>query len=240
MNFVDGEILYLDKPPGWTSFDVVKRVRSILLRRLGMKKLKVGHAGTLDPLATGVLILCTGKCTKQIETLQAHTKEYEATLQLGATTPSYDMEHEVNETFATAHITEDAIREALPQFVGDIQQTPPTFSACKIDGKRAYSMRREGQDVVLKPKNIHIDSIEITRFDPDTMQLDLRIVCGKGTYIRALARDLGRALGSGAYLTQLRRTRVGEYDIDKCIEYDHFQEWLDNQEIETSNETVTV
>ena len=240
MNFVDGEILHLDKPPGWTSFDVVKRVRSILLRRLGMKKLKVGHAGTLDPLATGVLILCTGKCTKQIETLQGHTKEYEATLQLGATTPSYDMEHEVNETFATAHITEDAIREALPQFVGDIQQTPPTFSACKIDGKRAYSMRREGQDVVLKPKNIHIDSIELTRFDPDTMQLDLRIVCGKGTYIRALARDLGRALGSGAYLTQLRRTRVGEYDIDKCIVYDHFQEWLDNQEIETSNETVTV
>lgn len=239
MNFKTGEIFAIDKPYGITSFKALAHVRYVLSHTLG-HRVKIGHAGTLDPLATGVLILCTGKCTKQIETLQAHTKEYEATLQLGATTPSYDMEHEVNETFATAHITEDAIREALPQFVGDIQQTPPTFSACKIDGKRAYTMRREGQDVVLKPKNIHIASIEITRFDPDTMQLDLRIVCGKGTYIRALARDLGRALGSGAYLTQLRRTRVGEYDIDKCIEYDHFQEWLDNQEIETSNETVTV
>ena len=239
MNFKTGEIFAIDKPYGITSFKALAHVRYVLSHTLG-HRVKIGHAGTLDPLATGVLILCTGKCTKQIETLQGHTKEYEATLQLGATTPSYDMEHEVNETFATTHITEDAIREALPQFVGDIQQTPPTFSACKIDGKRAYSMRREGQDVVLKPKNIHIDSIEITRFDPDTMQLDLRIVCGKGTYIRALARDLGRALGSGAYLTQLRRTRVGEYDIDKCIEYDHFQEWLDNQEIETSNETVTV
>ena len=182
MNFKTGEIFAIDKPYGITSFKALAHVRYVLSHTLG-HRVKIGHAGTLDPLATGVLILCTGKCTKQIETLQAHTKEY-------------DMEHEVNETFATAHITEDAIREALPQFVGDIQQTPPTFSACKIDGKRAYSMRREGQDVVLKPKNIHIDSIEITRFDPDTMQLDLRIVCGKGTYIRALARDLGRALGS--------------------------------------------
>ena len=164
MNFKTGEIFAIDKPYGITSFKALAHVRYVLSHTLG-HRVKIGHAGTLDPLATGVLILCTGKCTKQIETLQAHTKEYEATLQLGATTPSYDMEHEVNETFATAHITEEAIREALPQFVGDIQQTQPTFSACKIDGKRAYSMRREGQDVVLKPKNIHIDTIEITRFD---------------------------------------------------------------------------
>ncbi len=239
MNFKTGEIFAIDKPYGITSFKALAHVRYLLSHTLG-HKVKIGHAGTLDPLATGVLILCTGKCTKQIETLQSHTKEYEATLQLGATTPSYDMEHEVNKTFATAHITQEAILALIPQFIGDIQQTPPSFSACKIDGKRAYSMRRNGEEVALKPKNIHIDNIEITQFDPTTMQLSLRIVCGKGTYIRALARDLGRALDSGAYLTSLRRVRVGEYDIDKCIKYDHFQEWLDNQEIETNYETVTV
>lgn len=239
MNFKTGEIFAIDKPYGITSFKALAHVRYQLSHTLG-HKVKIGHAGTLDPLATGVLILCTGKCTKLIETLQAHSKEYEATLQLGATTPSYDMEHPVDNTYATSHITLEAIQDAIPQFVGDIQQTPPTFSACKVDGKRAYTMRRKGEDVTLKPKNIHIDSIEITGFDPESMQLTLRIVCGKGTYIRALARDLGRALGSGAYLTYLRRTRVGEFNIDKCIEYNHFQEWLDKQEIDTSNETVTV
>lgn len=239
MNFRTGEIFAIDKPYGITSFGALAHVRYVLSHTLG-HKVKIGHAGTLDPLATGVLILCTGKCTKQIETLQAHTKTYEATLQLGATTASYDMEHEVNATFATSHITREMINQVLTTFVGDIEQTPPTYSACKVGGKRAYSFRREGEEVVLKPKRIHIDTIDITHFDPTHMTLGLRIVCGKGTYIRALARDLGRALQSGAYLTQLRRTRVGEFDIDNCIDYNHFKEWLDNQEIETTNETITV
>lgn len=239
MNFFRGEIFAIDKPYGITSFCALAHVRYLLSRTLG-KKVKIGHAGTLDPLATGVLVLCTGKCTKQIETLQAHTKEYEATLQLGATTPSYDMEHEVNAEFPTEHITEDLIRSVLDRFVGDIQQTPPSYSACKVGGERAYSLRRDGKDVVLQPKNIHIDDIQIVDFDKNAMRLSLRVVCGKGTYIRALARDLGRALDSGAYLTRLRRTRVGEYDIKRCIDYDHFQEWLNNQEIELINETVTV
>jgi tRNA pseudouridine55 synthase len=192
----------------------------------------MGHAGTLDPLATGVLILCTGKATKQIEQLQSHTKEYTATLQLGATTASYDMEHEVNATFPTAHITQELIQSTLTQFVGDIQQVPPTYSACKVNGDRAYSLRRAGEEVSLKPKSIHIEEIELTAFDPKTMRMSIRVVCGKGTYIRALARDMGRALQSGAYLTALCRTRVGDVALADCIDFDHFDEWLNTQTIE--------
>lgn len=233
MNFQAGEIFAIDKPYGMTSFGALAHVRYILSHTLGTK-VKIGHAGTLDPLATGVLVLCTGKCTKQIEELQTHTKEYLATLQLGATTVSYDKEHEVNATFPTEHITRASIEEALRQFVGDIQQVPPTFSAVKVGGKRAYDIRRAGKSVELTAKAVRINEIELQDFDADTMLLTLRVVCGKGTYIRALARDLGRALNSGAYLTSLRRTRVGDHTVDSCIDFDHFQEWLDKQEIEST------
>ena len=189
----------------------------------------MGHAGTLDPLATGVLILCTGKATKQIEQLQAHTKEYTATLQLGATTPSYDMEHEVDITYPTQHITKELILQTLPQFVGDVMQVPPVFSACMVDGHRAYKMARKGQEVELAAKLVHIDELELTAFDPETMQMSIRVVCGKGTYIRSLARDIGEALGSGAYLTALCRTRVGDVRIEDCLTFDDFPAWLDRQ-----------
>ena len=232
MNFQAGEIFAIDKPYGMTSFGALAHVRYILSHTLGTK-VKIGHAGTLDPLATGVLVLCTGKCTKQIEELQTHTKEYLATLQLGATTVSYDKEHEVNATFPTEHITRASIEEALRQFVGNIQQVPPTFSAVKVGGKRAYDIRRAGKSVELTAKAVRINEIELQDFDADAMLLTLRVVCGKGTYIRALARDLGRVLNSGAYLTSLRRTRVGDHTVDSCIDFDHFQEWLDKQEIES-------
>lgn len=226
MNFLQGEIIAIDKPYRMSSFGALAHIRYLLSHHLG-QRVKVGHAGTLDPLATGVLVLCTGRCTKQIEQLQSHTKEYTATLQLGATTDSYDMEHEVNQTYPTEHIGRAGIEEVLLQFVGDIDQIPPTYSACKIDGERSYRLRRNGESVQLKPKHIHIDEIELTAFDAEKMQMSIRVVCGKGTYIRALARDIGRALGSGAYLTALRRTRTGSYSVSDCIDYDHFQEWLD-------------
>ena len=226
MNPQAGEILIFNKPYRWTSFNVVAKVRGELSHRLGVKKLKVGHAGTLDPLATGVLILCTGKKTKEIERLQYHTKEYTATLQLGATTPSYDMEHEVDATFPTEHITRELIEEKLKLFIGDIQQVPPAYSACKVGGDRAYKLMRKGKDVELKPKTLHIDEIELTDFNPATMQASIRVVCGKGTYIRALARDIGEALGSGAYLTALCRTRLGDIRIEDCVKLDDVPEWL--------------
>ena len=232
MNFFQGEIIAIDKPLGITSFGALAHIRYLLTRRMGGTKVKVGHAGTLDPLATGVLILCTGRATKQIESLQAHTKEYVATLQLGATTTSYDCEHEENAAFPTAHITREAVLKAIDGFVGDIEQVPPSYSACKIDGERAYTLRRSGENVTLKPKRIRIDAIELIGFDTATMRLTIRVVCGKGTYIRALARDLGRALDSGAYLVSLRRTRVGAIRVEDCIDYDRFDEWLDKQEIE--------
>ena len=193
--------------------------------------LKTGHAGTLDPLATGVLILCTGKKTKEIERLQLDTKEYTATLQLGATTPSYDMEHEVNQTYPTEHITEELIRNVLAGFVGEIQQVPPSYSACKIGGERAYKLKRKGEDVALKAKTVRIDEIELIHFDPETMQMSIRVSCGKGTYIRSLARDIGRALQSGAYLTALCRTRLGDVHIENCVTIDEFPVWLEQQEI---------
>lgn len=232
MNFQKGEIIAVNKPYGMSSFGALARVRYLISRRMGVKRVKTGHAGTLDPLATGVLILCTGRATKRIEELQAHSKEYTATLQLGATTPSYDMEHPVDATFPTSHITRESIENVLARFVGDIEQVPPSYSACKINGNRAYELKRKGKDVELTPKNIHIDSIELTDFDEETMRMGIRVNCGKGTYIRALARDIGRALGSGAYLTTLCRTRVGEFTVDRCLNLDEVEEWLENQEIE--------
>lgn len=232
MNFNAGEIICIDKPYEMTSFGALARVRYLISRKLGVKRVKIGHAGTLDPLATGVLVLCTGKATKRISELQAHTKEYTATLQLGATTVSYDMEHPVSETFPTEHITREQVENVLPRFVGEIQQVPPTYSACKVNGDRAYDLRRKGQDVELAPKTLQIDEIELTGFSPETMQMSIRVVCGKGTYIRALARDIGRTLNSGAYLTELRRTRVGNVKVEDCIRLDDFQQWLDQQEIE--------
>lgn len=226
MDFKAGEIFAIDKPYRISSFGALAHVRYVLSRTLGYK-VKIGHAGTLDPLATGVLILCTGKATKRIEEFQGQTKEYTATLQLGATTASYDMEHEVNASFPTEHITRELINDTLPQFIGDIEQIPPTYSAVKVNGDRAYELRRAGEEVKLKPKNIHIDEIEVVNFDVEKMQLSLRVVCGKGTYIRALARDLGRALNSGAYLTALRRTRVGDFTIDRCLDYEHIREWIE-------------
>lgn len=215
-----GELFIIDKPYGWSSFHVVKKLRGALMSRMrqaGIRKLKVGHAGTLDPLATGVMILCTGSMTRRIDELQAGVKEYLATIQLGATTPSFDRETPVDETYPTSHIDRRLIESVLPRFIGRIEQIPPEYSACKVDGDRAYKLARSGKDVQLKPKTLVIDQIELTEFDADTMQLSLRIVCSKGTYIRALARDIGRALGSGGYLVSLRRTRVGEQIIDNAL-----------------------
>ena len=229
MDFVEGTILYFDKPYTWTSFNLVSRVRYLICQRLGVRKLKVGHAGTLDPLATGVMTICTGRATKQIDELQAKTKEYVATLQLGATTPSFDLEKPIDAVYDTSHITRSLIESVLPQFTGRIEQVPPAFSACKIGGKRAYDLARKGKDVELKPKVLVIDEIEIVDFDSNLMQLSLRIVCSKGTYIRALARDIGQALQSGAHLISLRRTRVGNIRVEDCMKIDDFPLWLDKQ-----------
>ena len=232
MNFTEGEYIYINKPYGMTSFGALAFVRTRVSRKIGVRRVKIGHAGTLDPLATGVLILCTGKKTKEIERLQLDSKEYTATLQLGATTPSYDMEHEVDQTYSTAHITEDRIRTVLADFVGDIQQVPPQYSACKIGGDRAYDLMRKGVDVELKAKTVHVEHIEMTGYDAEKQLLSIRVECGKGTYIRSLARDIGRALDSGAYLTALCRTRLGNIRIEDCITIDDFPKWLEQQEIE--------
>ena len=215
MRLIEGEIICLDKPLGWTSFDAVNRVRAAIRRRLGVRRFKVGHAGTLDPLATGVVLVCTGRATKLIEQLQGGEKEYVATIALGATTPSYDLETEVDATYPTDHITEEAVRSVLATFTGRIEQIPPAFSACKIDGHRAYRLARRGHDVELKARPVEIREIELQSYSPTA--ISIRVVCGKGTYIRALARDIGRALGSGAHLTALRRTRVGEYTADSAL-----------------------
>lgn len=220
MDFINGEILYFNKPLHWTSFDVVNRVRRILCRTIDQKKLKVGHAGTLDPLATGVMVLCTGKATKRIEELQYGVKEYIATLQLGATTPSFDLEHPIDQTYPTEHITCELVDETIKRFVGEIWQVPPVYSAVKIDGKRAFDYARKGQEVEIKPKLLVIDEIEVLKFED--MQLTIRVVCSKGTYIRALARDIGEALNSGAHLTALQRTQVGEIRLEDCMEVEDF------------------
>ena len=229
MNFIEGAFIYIDKPYGMTSFGALAHVRYLISKKMNVKRVKTGHAGTLDPLATGVLILCTGKFTKQIETLQLNDKEYTATLQLGATTPSFDREHEVDHTYPTAHITRERILSVLTDFTGHIQQTPPLYSAVMVNGDRAYELARKGSEVELKSKTIHIDEIELTDFNPETMQMSIRVVCGKGTYIRSLARDIGKALGSGAYLTALCRTRLGDVRLSDCFTLDAFQDWLNNQ-----------
>lgn len=230
LNPIQGEVFYLDKPLGWTSFDVVKRIRGKLHHRLGIKKLKVGHAGTLDPLATGVLIVCTGKMTKQIDELQAHVKEYVAEMTLGATTPSFDLETEIDATYPTEHITRQMVENVLSeQFVGSIQQVPPAFSACKVDGHRAYKMARKGKTVELKAKELVIDEFELLGFEQQ--KITVRVVCSKGTYIRALARDIGAALGSGAHLTALRRTRVGDVRVDDCLSVPEMLDLLEEAEL---------
>ena len=228
MNFQEGAFIYINKPYRMSSFGALAHIRYVVSKRLHVKRVKMGHAGTLDPLATGVLILCTGKATKQIERLQQHTKEYTATLQLGATTPSYDLEHDIDRHYPTDHITRVLIEQTLPQFVGDIKQVPPVYSACMVAGDRAYDLARKGQEVTLAPKDIRIDEIELTDFDPANMQMKIRVVCGKGTYIRALARDIGEALGSGAHLTALCRTRVGDVRIEECLTFDDFPIWLEH------------
>ena len=229
-DFEQGEILAFDKPLHWTSFDLVAKVRHNVCRKIGKKKLKVGHSGTLDPLATGVVIVCTGKKTKLIDQLQYDVKEYIATLQLGATTPSYDLEKEVDATYPTEHITRALIEETIPQFVGEQWQVPPMFSAVQINGKRAYELARKGETVELKPKLLVIDEIEILSFDEVQMQLTIRVVCSKGTYIRALARDIGERLGTGAHLIALRRTRVGDTRVEDCWTIDTFLEQLKQYE----------
>lgn len=234
MNFTQGEIIYIDKPLEWTSFNAVKRLRSCIQRRLGVKKLKVGHAGTLDPLATGVMIICTGKATKRIDELQAGVKEYIATIALGATTPSFDLETEIDARYPTGHITRELVENTLMKFTGRIEQVPPAFSACKIDGRRAYKMARRGEEVNLKPKVLVIDEIELLKYSPES--ITLRIVCSKGTYIRALARDIGEALQSGGHLTALRRTRVGDITIDRCLSVDDAVEMISTTPIETDPE----
>ena len=227
MNFQEGAFIYINKPYRMSSFGALAHIRYVVSKRIGVKRVKMGHAGTLDPLATGVLILCTGKATKRIEELQLQSKEYTATLQLGATTPSYDMEHPVDQTYPTAHITRELILQTLPQFVGNIMQQPPLFSACMVAGDRAYELARKGKDVQLASKPVRIDELELTDFNPETMQMSIRVACGKGTYIRSLARDIGAALGSGAYLTALCRTRVGDVRIEDCLTFDTFPAWLE-------------
>ena len=228
-DFEAGEILAFDKPLHWTSFDVVAKVRYNLCRMLKTKKLKVGHTGTLDPLATGVVIVCTGKKTKMIEQLQYDVKEYIATLQLGATTPSYDLEKEIDATYPTEHINRQLIDETIPLFLGEQWQVPPIFSAVQINGKRAYEFARKGETVELKPKLLVIDEIEVLAFDETTMQLTIRVVCSKGTYIRALARDIGEKLHSGAHLIALRRTRVGDTKVEDCMTIEQFLKQLNEE-----------
>ncbi len=232
LNPIEGEIFCIDKPLRMTSFAAVKKVRAVLRTHLKTRQVKVGHAGTLDPLATGVLILCTGHATKRIEELRAGIKEYIADLRLGATTPSYDLETQVDATFKWKHIDRPMIERVLQeQFTGSIEQVPPAFSACKVDGKPAYKLARKGQDVEIRPKTLVIDEIETLQCGlPDEPTLQIRVVCSKGTYIRALARDIGEALGSGAHLTGLRRTRVGDLTIANCLTLDQLVEKLDNEE----------
>lgn len=229
MDFQQGEIIHINKPYGMSSFGALAFVRTRISRAIGVKRVKTGHAGTLDPLATGVLILCTGKRTKEIPDLQYHSKEYTATLQFGATTASYDKEHTVNHTYPTAHITEELIRQTLKQFEGDIMQVPPTYSAVKVNGTRAYELRRNDEAVTLSAKPVHVEEIELLWFDKEKMQAAIRVECGKGTYIRSLGRDIGRALNSGAFLTSLCRTRLGDVRIEDCITLNDFPQWLKRQ-----------
>lgn len=221
-DFRAGEVFLLDKPYEWTSFHVVNSIRYQMSRVTGLKRNKVGHAGTLDPLATGLLIICTGKATKRIEEYQAQEKEYTGTFYLGATTPCFDMEQEVDKTYPIDHITEDMIHRTSQEFIGVQEQTPPVFSAIKIKGKRAYDYARNDEDVKIKPKTIEIKELEITRIN--FPEVDFRVVCSKGTYIRSLARDFGEKMNSGAYLAALRRTKIGNYDVKDALSPKEFKQ----------------
>jgi tRNA pseudouridine55 synthase len=225
-DFQTGSFILLNKPYKWTSFDLVNKVKFKLKHKYDFKKIKVGHAGTLDPLATGLMIVCTGRYTKRIDTYQAQVKEYIATLKLGSTTPSFDLETEVDETYPTDHIDSALIDETLKGFLGEIRQRPPAYSAIKIDGKRAYEYARKGQEVEIKEKILVIDEIEVLSFEADVLKI--RVVCSKGTYIRALARDIGQKLNSGAHLIALERTRIGEFKTDQALEIEDFIIYLDN------------
>lgn len=222
--FKEGQVLLIDKPLTWTSFQVVNKIRWEIRQRFNIKKIKVGHAGTLDPLATGLLILCTGKFTKQIEQYQAQVKEYTGEITLGATTPSYDLESEINATFPIDHITEESIHAATKKFIGDISQKPPIFSALKKDGKRMYELARAGEEVEVKPRNINIAEFEITQINFPKVQF--RVVCSKGTYIRSLAYDFGLSLNSGAHLSALRRTKIGEFSVENAYSLDAYIKML--------------
>jgi len=224
MNFIEGEILLFDKPYTWTSFSLVKKVRYLIQKHLGIKNLKVGHTGTLDPLATGLMILCTGRSTKLIESIQSDVKEYIATIGLGKTTPCFDLEKDFDGEYPVEHITQKLIESALENFKGEIDQVPPVFSAKNVDGKRAYSYARKGTSIEMKPNKVTIHNIEIINFDLPTLTLNIK--CSKGTYIRSLARDIGLALESGAHLAGLRRTASGNYNIKDAMNIDVFQEKL--------------
>jgi len=225
-DFQSGAFILLNKPYEWTSFDLVNKAKFKIKHKYNLKKIKVGHAGTLDPLATGLMIVCTGKYTKKIDTYQAQVKEYIATLKLGATTPSFDLETEIDATYPTEHISRELVDETLKGFIGEIRQRPPAYSAIKIDGKRAYEYARKGQDVEIKEKILVIDEIEVLSFENDVLKI--RVVCSKGTYIRALARDIGQRLNSGAHLIALERTRIGEYRKDQALEIEEFISYLEN------------
>lgn len=227
-DFQKGEVLLFDKELDWTSFDLVRKLRNFLTRKSGVKKLKVGHAGTLDPKATGLMIVCTGKETKNIDLIQAEEKEYIATLKLGATTPSFDLETEEKDFFPTNHLSREFVEQTLESFKGETEQIPPIFSAVKVEGKRAYEHARKGNEVVLQPKKIFLYEIEILNFTPT--EIVLRIVCSKGTYIRAFARDLGVALNCGAYLTGLRRTRIGDKKVEEAWNLKNFLEKFQDTE----------
>jgi len=225
-DYQNGKVLLIDKPLNWTSFQVVNKLRWEIKRAFKLKKIKVGHAGTLDPLATGLLVICTGKMTKQIDTFQAQTKEYTGTIVLGSTTPSYDLETDINETFPTEHITPELIKETTKQFVGNIQQYPPIFSAIKKDGKRLYEHARAGSDVKIEPRNITIDAFKIINING--LEVDFKVICSKGTYIRSLANDFGKALQSGAHLSALRRTKIGDFNVIDAVSIETFIENLNN------------
>lgn len=225
-DFEAGQVILIDKPLEWTSFDVVNKVRYLLKNHLGLKKLKVGHAGTLDPLATGLLVVCTGKFTKQIESLQACDKEYVGTFMIGATTPSFDRETEVDKTFLVDHITSQQIDEVLKSFIGEQDQIPPLFSAKQIDGQRAYIAARKGKNIEMKPSRISIE--EMTLLDNSFPLITVKIKCSKGTYIRAIARDFGARLGSGAYLHDLRRVSSGDFDLNNAIDILEFEKIIKN------------
>ena len=226
-DYKNGQVLLIDKPLNWTSFQVVNKLRWEIRQRFNIKKIKVGHAGTLDPLATGLLIICTGKQTKEIHIYQGQIKEYTGTITLGATTPSYDLETEINQTFSTEHITEDLLKETTKQFIGDIQQKPPIFSAIKKDGKRLYELARKGETTEINARTVTVSKFEITNIN--LPQVDFKVVCSKGTYIRSLAFDFGNALNSGAHLSALRRTKIGDFSVDKANSVEDF---IKNLEVE--------